>query len=427
MRPSIATLDDDGELRMPPLRHEPRPTSAALDDDDEFWQTPVRKASGRKKKQSRAFVELNEVENARAPPVVPPATAVSAAPSSSGEKGGCARGFGCGAFAGIAIVFIVASASAYLGVERIVGRGSVAAASPSPPRPPHAPPPPPPQPPLILSPSPSPPPPSPRPPPAPPPSPPPPPPSPAGPVPALVLELNARFRRDPYLATGWTTSGGVAESGVLIHTFDDREVSGEPWRPWRPPPGQPAQYEQLKQSASLIYRGQRVSNTLIPHFRGQGAGLVLRPSGHRILCSFGSDAGGKGACMPESATCIPGCQREGQPEWCDPDTVVLTGNQAGTCYDRPWRPGPDQATLFQRAAHNGQYNEIILDSGRWDSSMPDAVEAIYYTAGTPMLQIVQYQHMHANFLAAYPQLDAASNPLLVLDRANWDAPFRADS
>ena len=59
--------------------------------------------------------------------------------------------------------------------------------------------------------------------------------------------------------------------------------------------------------------------------------------------------------------------------------------------------------------------------------MPDAVEAIYYTAGTPMLQIVQYQHIHANFLAAYPQLDAASNPLLVLDRANWDAPFRADS
>ena len=242
-----------------------------------------------------------------------------------------------------------------------------------------------------------------------------------------MLELNARFRRDPYLAAGWTTSGGVAESGVLIHTFDDREVSGEPWRPWRPPPGHQAQYEQLKQSASLIYRGQRVSNTLIPHFRGQGAGLVLRPSGHRILCSFGSDAGGKGACMPESATCIPGCQREGQPEWCDPDTVVLTGNQAGTCYDRPWRPGPDQATLFERAAHNGQYNEIILDSGRWDSSMPDAVEAIYYTAGTPMLQIVQYQHMHANFLAAYPQLDAASNPLLVLDRANWDAPFRADS
>merc|ERR1712046_548623 len=75
------------------------------------------------------------------------------------------------------------------------------------------------------------------------------------------------------------------------------------------------------------------------------------------------------------------------------------------------RPGPDQATLFERAAHNGQYNEIILDSGRWDSSMPDAVEAIYYTAGTPMLQIVQYQHIHANFLAAYPQLDAASNPL----------------
>ena len=57
------------------------------------------------------------------------------------------------------------------------------------------------------------------------------------------------------------------------------------------------QYEHLKESASLIYFEQRMSNTRIPHYNGDGAldgaGLIMRPSATRIFCGFGGDAGGK--------------------------------------------------------------------------------------------------------------------------------------
>jgi hypothetical protein len=97
----------------------------------------------------------------------------------------------------------------------------------------------------------------------------------------------------------------------------------------------------------------------------QGSGLIMRPRSTRVFCGFGGDAGGKGACSPQSETCIPGCQQQGQPLWCSPEEVHLSGNQEGTCYDRPWRPGPDLGTLFQRAANNGHYNEIILVRLAW--------------------------------------------------------------
>jgi len=242
------------------------------------------------------------------------------------------------------------------------------------------------------------------------------------PVPVLVLHLNRRFRRSPYNAD-WTASGGVAESGVLLHTFDEREAA-EPWRPARPAGAQPYQYEHLKQSASLIYNGQRGSNEQIPHFNGEGAGLIMRPSATRIFCGFGGDAGGKGACVLRSPTCIPGCQHDGQPVWCDPSTVHLSANQAGTCLDRPWQPGPDLGVLFQRAAGNGQYNEIIIDALFWDEHLPDSVEAMYYTSELSSAKVQAVQLTHQSWLRRYPQLDAAANPLLVLDRSNWDAPFR---
>ena len=58
--------------------------------------------------------------------------------------------------------------------------------------------------------------------------------------------------------------------------------------------------------------------------------------------------------------------------------------------------------------------------------MPEAVEAIYYTAGLSAAAVEAVQRTHSSFLQRY-QLDAAANPLLVLNRSNWDSPFRAHS
>lgn len=243
-------------------------------------------------------------------------------------------------------------------------------------------------------------------------------------MPLLVRELNARFHRSPYRAA-WTANGNVADAGVLHHAFDRRENAGKPWHPWLPDPGEAVQYEHLKQSGSLIYHGQNISNRQIPHFNGEGSGLIMRPSANRIFCGFGGDAGGKGACIPaEHNDCVPGCQQQGQPEWCDPVEVKLEGGQAGTCYDRPWQPGRTLGILFKRAAGNAHYNEIIIDAVHWDAHLPLAVEGIYYTKASSTAQIREAQATHAGFLRQYG-LSEEDNPLLVVDRDDWDAPFRA--
>ena len=54
--------------------------------------------------------------------------------------------------------------------------------------------------------------------------------------------------------------------------------------------------------------------------------------------------------------------------------------------------------------------------------MPDAVEAIYYTKGLSMGQIMTARRMHDAFLQHY-SLSGDDCPLLVLDRSNWEDPF----
>ena len=197
-----------------------------------------------------------------------------------------------------------------------------------------------------------------------------------------------------------------------------------PWRPFRPQASQPYTADFLKESGSLIYAAQQAGSPVIRLFSPQGAGLVMRPQATRVFCGFGSDSGGKGVCYPASDECVPGCQYQGVPEWCDPQTVHLMGNQEGTCYDRPWQPN-DMGTLFERAAHNGAYTEVIIDALYWEQHLPDSVEAFYYAAGTPAEQIEHIRQVRHDFLQHY-HLDGASNPLLVLDAENWDTPFRGE-
>ena len=197
------------------------------------------------------------------------------------------------------------------------------------------------------------------------------------------------------------------------------------FRPMKPPPDEDYKSEFLKMSASLIYRGQDASGSfgaVFQHCEG-GAGVVLNPSDTRVFCGFGGDAGGKGVCYPVSDDCTPGCQHKNLPPWCDPAEVHLQGNQEGTCYARPWRTS-DMGTMLERAGHSSSYNEVVVDSMFWSEHLPEAVEAIFYSAGAPESAISAARVAHQRFLARYG-ISADTFPLLVLDRANWESPFEA--
>lgn len=118
---------------------------------------------------------------------------------------------------------------------------------------------------------------------------------------------------------------------------------------------------------------------------------------------------------------------------------------------RPWR-GRDLPGLLDVFARNGDaftgvgnfkgYNEIVVDTQPWLTNLPDSVEAIFmvdcgnagsnlrYSAADGMGTAANCAEaqaaaraMHASFLRAYPQIEAASFPLLKLRPDQWNAPF----
>ena len=261
-------------------------------------------------------------------------------------------------------------------------------------------------------------------PPSPPPRPPPPPSPPLPPPAAVIASLNERFQILPF--NQWDADGRPPENAILIHCHDGREDPVEIWRPKIPPPNEPYKAEFLKMSGSIIHAGQAEANQLIPIF-AEGTGVVLRPEGTRVFCGFGGDAGGKGACYPQGDDCLPGCQQKNMPPWCDPMTVHLEHNQEGTCYDRPWKPR-DMGILLERSSHKQNHNEVIIDSKAWTQNLPLSVEAMYYTAGSPQDVVATAREAHQRFLSEYASfgISDSTHPLLVFDRSNWEAPFRAD-
>ena len=288
----------------------------------------------------------------------------------------------------------------------------------------------------------------------PPPSPPPPPPRPPPPPSNAVRRveaLNARFRRPVTNVTWEVSDGALPEAGVLVHVIDGREHAGQPWRPNEPSqPDKPDAWTTffLKQSASLIYAEQRISRGAagVPLF-GYGLGVIFKPGvANRAFCGFGSDAGGRGECHPVSELCRPGCSTKGYiltdtefvpgrapEEYCDftnaghqpePDDGTL-----GTweCGGKPWRT-EDFADFLTRGARSGTYNEIIVDSRRWDDNLPESVEFLYYGTDDPAL-VKQARDTHKLFLETYAsryRLTADDFPLLILDKGNWETPFRID-
>lgn len=238
--------------------------------------------------------------------------------------------------------------------------------------------------------------------------------------------LNARFRRDPWTVE-WLPTGEIADAGVLVHVIDGRENPNEAWRP--SVPSQPEQEESwtefyLKQSASFVYAGQAAgaSDRGIPLF-GYGFGLIFRPGAvNRLFCGFGSDAGGHGICHPVSEFCKPGCSSTSTDKYCDPQTMrEEPNNQAGTCDGLPWRMA-DFGTFLQKAAFNGFYNEIIIDSRWWDRHLPHSVEFMYYGTADASVAI-NTKAVHRHFLQKY-KLTEDEFPLLQMDKNDWHAPFK---
>ena len=80
-------------------------------------------------------------------------------------------------------------------------------------------------------------------------------------------------------------------------------------------------------------------------------------------------------------------------------------------------------TLFERAAHNSHYNEVIIDSVNWSDHLPTSIEAFFYVVGSDDIVIRQIRRWHSTFVAAYGLSDDDC-AILELDPSNWQAPFR---
>jgi hypothetical protein len=321
----------------------------------------------------------------------------------------------------------------------------------------------------------------------PPPPPPSPPPLPSVDVPATMpshVELiNARFRRDPYAS--WST---VPSAGVLLHCLDGYEDHSQPWLPgtavWSKSPlaSAPARLLRLPRarlassgslvqlpgrgpatgssatasgarairqqkaadstafdhpgtdraeiSASVIFASQRIpeAKNTIPTFGCNNGGVIFRPGVTRVLCGAPGDCGGTCHTFCDAPS---GGSRSSQRDQFPGDDCRFNGQPATGLH--AWRTTNIGSFLrrvaeFQQAAKRSFYNEIVVDPKLWRSRPERAVEAIFVD-GTPNgfgeepEVNEEVASLHRQFLAEFG-LSAELNPLLLLDRSNWDSPFR---
>ena len=83
-----------------------------------------------------------------------------------------------------------------------------------------------------------------------------------------VRELNARFRRSPLEPGAWSSGGGLADAGLLIHVYDGWESDHS--RPW---------VFSGDVSCSLVYAENPYATT----FNGGNRGVIYRP-GTLVKC-----------------------------------------------------------------------------------------------------------------------------------------------
>jgi hypothetical protein len=183
-------------------------------------------------------------------------------------------------------------------------------------------------------------------------------------------------------------------------------------------------------SASLLFSSmpkQPLSGG-IPLFSQFVGGVVLSgDAGIKLLCAYGGDGGSRSkVCRTTGFGCVPGCSESGKTGWCDPHAQIAS---TGWCNGAAWHP-QDVGTLVAAYSNVGVgINELILDSGTWETALPATVEAVFYpkSCAYPREQRAlecqgAARKTHREFLHKY-DLTAEQVPLLVLDVGNWEEPF----
>ena len=182
------------------------------------------------------------------------------------------------------------------------------------------------------------------------------------PQPAIVVELNARFREGG-------ASNDLAAAGVLLRQFDQEEDQSAPWRGCPrgvdPSPGAGRECEIYggRLSASLVNRElfSRRGRTSMALF-SKGPGIVYNPKVARLNCVYGGDGGTRSkpedGCGPKSDFCD--AQRSAQDGWCD-----------GRAHS------PDRLADILRNALSAAINEVVINTEQIDRQLPTAVDAIF--------------------------------------------------
>lgn len=86
-------------------------------------------------------------------------------------------------------------------------------------------------------------------------------------------------------------------------------------------------------------------------------------------------------CGTISESCIPGCVDPFGAHWCDPN-AIRNFDEYVDVYHCAYRPQDLDAMLQRQLIHNpNQYNEVILDTRLWVTSLPDTVLAFFYSTG----------------------------------------------
>ena len=155
---------------------------------------------------------------------------------------------------------------------------------------------------------------------------------------------------------------------------------------------------------------------------GAEGGFIIDARYAKILCGYAHGSGRTAAlCRAGSVNCVPGCSGgdDAPPEWCVP------GSYSPTCVFPPARLG-DMLEYHRTHAggereRSGEANaEVILDVEAWVAALPQIISGVFYLSGHHATKL-RSEKVWRRFRSEYPD---STIPLLELDPASWDAPFR---
>ena len=126
------------------------------------------------------------------------------------------------------------------------------------------------------------------------------------------------------------------------------------------------------------------------------------------MCAYAGDGGTmRKLCDPPglSERCVPGC----------------SGRWTGAM-----RPGEMRRMLEKQEARleTKPYNEVVLDPTPCAEQPEQAIEAIFFTAGTVCRADKRCYEYSRQVAEAFAEVTGARVPLVEMDVNNWGAPFR---